>query len=149
SVPAGIADLLARIDGQIDRLGPLRADVRESPVVALSAVTFAYRTLIADLVVLREAVAQAGGAPADLASRIAAAAALSRATEFAAQQQVDVLRAVATNGPPTPANRQAIQANRAGQGEAMASFGQQAPVAWRDWLDHAMTGTDVLTAQRL
>ena len=34
SVPAGIADLLARIDGQIDRLGPLRADVRESPVVA-------------------------------------------------------------------------------------------------------------------
>jgi hypothetical protein len=50
---------LARIDDQIGRMPSVRDEVREGPTVALSAVTFAYRITIADLVSLRESVAQA------------------------------------------------------------------------------------------
>jgi signal transduction histidine kinase len=147
--PAGAQVLLDRIDDQLSRLTALRDDVREGPTVALSAVTFTYRITIADLVSLRETVAQAHGGSADLLGRIRAAGALSRATEYSARLQIEVLQSIASGDATTPADQQAIMATRAGYREAMASFAELAPPQWQDWLDHALTGSGVLTAQRL
>ena len=60
--------------------------------MSLSAVAFAYRIAIADLVALRETVAQANGGSAELSGEIRAAGALSRATEYLARLQVEVLQ---------------------------------------------------------
>ena len=133
----------------MDRLPSVRDDVREGPTVALSAVTFAYRITIADLVSLRETVAQADGGSAELLGEIRAAGALSRATEYSARLQIEVLQAIAAGGGTTPADQQAIMSTRAGYREAMAFFDELAPAQWQDWLDHALTGPDVQVAQGL
>ena len=75
--------------------------------------TFAYRITIADLVSLRETVAQANGGSAELLGEIRAAGALSRATEYSARLQIDVLQAIGTGGAITPADQQAILSTRA------------------------------------
>jgi len=149
TLPAGTAALLAHIDDQLGRLAGLREQVRSAPTAALSSVIFTYRIVIANLISYREAVPQAGGAPADLADQVRAAAALSRAIEFAAQQQVAVLRAWASRARLTPAGQQEIMATRAGYSEAVSTFAGLASPQWQAWLDHALTGPDVLTVQRL
>src|SRR6266545_2009549 len=149
TLPAGAAALVDQIDGQLERLTGLREQVRSAPTAALSSVIFTYRIVIANLISYRESVPQAGGAPADLADQIRAAAALSRATEFAAQQQVAVLRAAAARTRLTPAGQQEIMAARAGYSEAVSGFANLASPQWQAWLDRALTGPDVLTAQRL
>src|SRR6266545_4085561 len=149
TLPAGAAALVEQIDGQLERLTGLREQVRSAPTAALSSVIFTYRIVIANLISYRESVPQAGGAPADLADQIRAAAALSRATEFAAQQQVAVLRAAAARTRLTPAGQQEIMAARAGYSEAVSGFANLASPQWQAWLDRALTGPDVLTAQRL
>ncbi len=149
SAPVGAQVLLDRIDDQVGRLPSVRDDVREGPTVALSAVTFAYRITIADLVSLRETVAQANGGSAELLGEIRAAGALSRATEYSARLQIEVLQATAAGGVTTPADQQAILSTRAGYREAMAFFDELAPAQWQDWLDHALTGPDVQVAQGL
>jgi signal transduction histidine kinase len=149
SASIGTQVLLDRIDDQVGRLPSVRDDVREGPTVALSAVTFAYRITIADLVSLRETVAQANGGSAELLGHIRAAGALSRATEYSARLQIEVLQAIAAGGGTTPADQQAIMSTRAGYREAMAFFDELAPAQWQDWLDHALTGPDVQIAQGL
>jgi signal transduction histidine kinase len=148
TVPASAQVILDRIDDQLRRLPSVRDDVREGPTVALSAVTFTYRITIADLVSLRETAAQADGGTAEILGEIRAAGALSRATEYLARQQIEVLHSIAT-GTTTPADQQAIMTTRAGYREAMASFTELSPLEWRDWLDHALTGPEVLAAQAL
>jgi signal transduction histidine kinase len=147
--PAAAQTLVDRIDDQIRRLPELREDVREGPTAALSAVTFTYRISIADLVSLRETVAQADGGSAELLASIRAAGLLSRATEFAARSQVEVMQTAALGQVSTPVNQQSLLGIRAGYREALESFAELAPAPWLDWLDHALTGPDVLTAQRL
>jgi signal transduction histidine kinase len=147
--PAITQALLARIDDQMNRLPALRDEVRESPTVALSAVTFAYRITIADLVSLRDSAAQAEGTSADLVARLRAAGALSHATEFISLMQVQVLQSALIAGPMTPADQQSIAASSTGYRDATTTFGELAGAQWQDWLDHALTGPDVLSAQRL
>jgi hypothetical protein len=147
--PSTTQALLSRVDDQMNRLPALRDEVRESPTVALSAVTFAYRITIADLISLRESTAQAEGTSADLVGRLRAASALSHATEFISLMQVQVLQSVLTGAALTPADEQSIGASLTGYRDATATFGELAAADWQDWLDHALTGPDVLTAQRL
>jgi len=148
SVPPGTAALLDRIDIEIGGLPALREQVRSGKAVSLSAVTFAYRILIADLISYRDAVAQAG-APPDLADQIRAGAALSRAAENVALEQVVVLGSLAPGVQVTPAIQQDINATRTGYTEAVTSFGNLAPPGWQSWLGHELTGPDIVAAQRL
>src|SRR6266508_5439054 len=122
SVPPGTAVVLDRIDGEIGGLPALREQVRSGRAVSLSAVTFAYRIVIADLIAYRDAVAQAG-APPDLADEIRAGDALSRAAENVALEQVVVLGTLAPGVQVTPAIQQDINATRTGYTEAVTSFG--------------------------
>jgi signal transduction histidine kinase len=149
SVPAGTAVVLERIDGELAGLAGLREQVRSGRAVSLSAVMFAYRIVIADLVAYRDGVAQAGGAPPDLADRIRAGVALSRAAENVALEQVTVLATVAPGVQVTPAIQQDFAATRTGYVEAISSFAGLAPPEWQSWLAHGLTGPDIVAAQRL
>ena len=147
--PASAQVLLERIDDQVRRLPSLRDDVREGPTVALSAVAFAYRIAIADLVALRETAAQANGGSAEILGEIRAAGALSRATEYLARLQVEVLHSHRAGVATTPAGQQAVLSVLGGYREAVATFAELAPTQWQDWLDIALTGSAVLTTQRV
>jgi signal transduction histidine kinase len=147
AVPAGTAERLARIDRQLGRLNALRDQVTAGQGAA-SAVAFTYRIVIADLIAFRESVAQAGGAPAEVADRLRAAAALSQATEQVGRQQVAVLRAI-DFGPLTPAAGQEITAARTGHVEALTTFDALALPHWRAALERSAVGAQALAAQRL
>jgi signal transduction histidine kinase len=147
SLPAGTADRLGRIDRQLEQLERLRDQVAAGRGAA-SAVAFTYRIVIADLIAFRESVAQAGGAPAELADRLRAAAALSHATEQVGRQQVAVLRAIEF-GPLTPAASQEITAARTGHVESLSTFDSLALPRWRAALERSAIGSEALAAQRL
>lgn len=146
SLPESVAQLLDRVERQLATLTALRQRV-VSGQGAASASVFSYRILIADLVSYRESMAQAGRAPADIGDRMRAAAALSRAAEFVGLQQVAVLR-VAEAETLTPAASQEITAARTGYAEAELTFGVSAAPEWRQWLDQALTGAEMVAAQR-
>src|SRR6266508_4792718 len=144
SVPPGTAVVLDRIDGEIGGLPALREQVRSGRAVSLSAVTFAYRIVIADLIAYRDAVAQAGGAPPELADRIRAGVALSRAAENVALEQVTVLGALAPGVQVTPAIQQDFNATRTGYPEAVSSFAGLGPPDWQSGIAHQLTGLAVV-----
>lgn len=145
ALPARTGTLLARIESQLAGLPRLR-ELVEQRRGAASAVAFAYRILVADLIDLRESVAQA--APADVADRVRAGAALSIAAEQIGRQQVAVLRAVEF-GSLTPAAGREVIAAQGGHEEALLTFDRLATPAWRAALDRAATSEDALAARRL
>jgi signal transduction histidine kinase len=146
-IPAAARVVLDRVGDQLGRLGQLREQVRFGAQASVSATTFGYRILIADLLSYRESVAQAA-ASVGLADDMRAAAALAQAIESVGQQQVAVVRAVAA-GQLTPAMQSDIIATRAGFTEASLTFQNLAPAPWRAWWEQASTGTAPLAAQQL
>ena len=146
-VSAGPAAVLARVDKALAGLAPLRTQVRTAAHAAVSATTFSYRIIIADLLAYREAIAQ-GVASAEIADGIRAAAALSKTAEALGQQQVTVLRAIAA-GQLTPAMQRDITAARTGFTEASLSFLALAPTRWQVWWERAGSGREALALQRL
>ncbi|WP_405093370.1 nitrate- and nitrite sensing domain-containing protein [Micromonospora sp. NBC_01392] len=149
-VPAGTAAeqaVLPRIDAALANLAPLRAQVRTAERASVSAMTFSYRIVIADLLGLRESVTL-GVVEPRIADGIRASAALSKVAEAVGQQQVAVLRAV-TAGQVTPALQQDITAARTGVTEASLAFQALARPAWQGWWEQAGSGENALRLQRL
>ncbi|WP_422769695.1 nitrate- and nitrite sensing domain-containing protein [Plantactinospora sp. WMMC1484] len=144
---SGPGAVLARIDSALSGLAPLRTQVRTAAHAAVSATTFSYRIIIADLLAYREAISQ-GVVSADVADGIRAAAALSKTAEALGQQQVAVLRSIAT-GELTPAMQQDITAARTGFTEASLAFLGLAPSQWQVWWEQAGSGKEALALQRL
>ncbi|MFJ1703868.1 nitrate- and nitrite sensing domain-containing protein [Kitasatospora sp. NPDC088346] len=140
--------LLRQVDDDLAGLPALRKQVESGPGAALSATTFHYRIVIADLLAYRGDVAEAGRAGADLADRINSGVALARAQEAVGQQEVAVLTSQAS-GVLTPAAQQAITATRTGYTEAVLEFQRTATPEWQSWLDRSMTGTEIIAAGRL
>ncbi|MFI6082439.1 nitrate- and nitrite sensing domain-containing protein [Streptomyces sp. NPDC051217] len=147
SVPGNAQRALDRIDQFIDELPSLRAQVR-SGGSTVTALTFGYRIVIADLIDYRDGIAQADGVDSDVADRIRAAAALSRASEHIGQQQVAVMRAQATGGF-TQASKRTFDATRLGYTDATGVLFDLGPQQWRTWLEHTLSGTKALEARRL
>jgi len=147
SVPSSTAAVLQRIDGSINDLGPLRAQVRTAANASVSAMTFSYRIIIADLLAYREATAQ-GVESAEIADQIRASSALSKAGESVGQQQVAVMRALAA-GQLTPAMQQDITASRTGFTENSLAFLSLASPEWRVWWEQAGSGQEIVGLQRL
>jgi signal transduction histidine kinase len=147
SLPAPTARILDRVDGQLERLSALRNQVTGRQA-ASSAVGFAYRIIIADLIALREAVPQAGGAPAQIADRMRAASALSSAAEAVGLQQVAVLRA-ADRTTITRAAQNEITATRTSYSEAIQDFNALAEPQWVVDLNTSLAAGNVVEAQRL
>jgi hypothetical protein len=146
SLPESVTTLLDRVERQLGQLEALRKRVVAGNGSASSS-AFAYRILIADLVSYRESMAQAGQAPADIGDKLRAAAALTRAAEFVGLQQVAALRAAET-GELTPAASQEFTAARTGYADAELTFVALASSQWRQWLEQALTGSEMVAAQR-
>ncbi|MDG9674779.1 nitrate- and nitrite sensing domain-containing protein [Micromonospora sp. DH14] len=145
--PGGVRAVLARADAGLADVQAQRQRVRGDGPVALSAVAFGYRIVIADLGDLLLTVAQSGVEP-QLADEMRASATASRAREAVGQQQVAVLQAVAARRL-TPALHAEIVAARSGQDEALREFDALARPSWRARLGRTLTGGDVLAAVRL
>jgi signal transduction histidine kinase len=146
-VSPGMATVLNRIDTSLAGLAPLRAQVRTAANASVSAMTFSYRIVIADLLAYREATSQ-GVASTEIADDIRAAAALAKAGEAIGQQQVAVMRALAA-GQLTPALQQDITASRTGFTESSLTFLGLASPQWRVWWEQAGSGEEILALQRL
>jgi len=146
TVAAPAAERLAALHDQLGLLPSLRGQA-QGGTAAASAVAFGYRIVIASTVDVREIVAQAGEAPAEVADAIRAAADLSRAAEALGQQQIAVLRALDA-GRVTPTLATELTATRTGFTDAVVAFTTHAPRQWRAWWQHAVTGNDVLAAQQ-
>lgn len=144
TVPDHFADVLTRIDTGLADLPGLREQVVSGKNANLSAITFRYRIIAADLETFRERVS--AGAPAELTGDLRAAAQLSRITEYIGLQQIAVLRAAA-DPYLTPATNDEVRAARAGVVDAAYTFNQGAPAAWRAWYDRARVGDDARAVQ--
>lgn len=145
SVPGSAQSALDRINQFIDEMPSLRAQVR-SGGSTVTALTFGYRIVIADLIDYRDGIAQADGVDADVADRIRAAAAISRASEHMGQQQVAVMKAQATGGF-TEASKRTFDATRIGYTEATGSLFDLGPQQWRTWLERTLSGPKALEAR--
>lgn len=146
-VPGNAQDSLERIEGFIETMPSLRAQVRSGGSTS-SALAFRYRIVIADLNGYRDGIAQADGVEADIADRIRAAAALSEAAESTAQQQVTAMSAQAA-GSFTTASQRTFNAGRLGYTESIGVLYDLGPAAWRTWLEQTVSGTKALEARRL
>ncbi len=146
-VPENAQEALDRVDRSVKQLPTVHAQVR-SGSSSLSALTFSYRIIIADLVAYREGIAQAEGVDANIADQIRADAALSEATEHMGQQQVTVLQALAGGGF-TPASQRTFEATRLGYTESTGTMFDIGPQEWRTWLEKGVYGPKALAAQRL
>ncbi|MEV3929756.1 nitrate- and nitrite sensing domain-containing protein [Streptomyces sp. NPDC049944] len=146
-LPGGARTALARIDRFMVDLPALRAQVR-SGSSTISALAFRYRIVIADLNGYRDGIAGADGVQADTADRIRAAAALSEAAEYTAQQQVTVMRAQAAGGF-TVASQRTFDAGRLGYTESTGTLFDLGPGEWRSWLERTLSGPKALEARRL
>ncbi|WP_405983563.1 nitrate- and nitrite sensing domain-containing protein [Streptomyces sp. NBC_00872] len=146
-VPGNAQGALDRIERFIDEMPSLRAQVR-SGGSTISALAFGYRIVIADLNAYRDGIAQASGVDADIADRIRAAAALSEAAEYTAQQQVTVARAQAAGGF-TTASQRTFDASRLGYTESISVLFDLGPGQWRTWLERTLSGAKALEARRL
>ncbi|MER5892570.1 nitrate- and nitrite sensing domain-containing protein [Streptomyces sp. NPDC001876] len=146
-VPGSAQGALDRIERFIDEMPAQRAQVR-SGSSTISALAFGYRIVIADLNGYRDGIAQADGVDADIADRIRAAAALSEAGEYTAQQQVTVMRAQAAGGF-TTASQRTFDAGRLGYTESTGVLFDLGPRQWRTWLERTLSGTKALEARRL
>ncbi|MCL7382455.1 sensor histidine kinase [Streptomyces sp. 35G-GA-8] len=147
AVPGNARGALDRIERFLDELPSLRAQVRSGDST-ISALAFGYRIVIADLNGYRDGIAQADGVDADIADRIRAAAALSEAAEYLAQQQVTVLRAQAAGGF-TTASQRTFDAGRLGYTESISVLFGLGPGQWRTWLERTLSGAKALEARRL
>ncbi|WKU07269.1 nitrate- and nitrite sensing domain-containing protein [Micromonospora sp. HUAS LYJ1] len=138
--------LFAAFDGQLGQLSALRDQVRGRSV-SLTTMLVRYRVAVSQGLAVREAVGQVGGADAQIAEQLRVAAALSRASEYAGVQQTAVL---AGDGVVvTQAAQRELAAARAGYEESLLTVADGSSGRWRSWLDQALTGPGVLTAQRL
>ncbi|WP_157756685.1 nitrate- and nitrite sensing domain-containing protein [Plantactinospora sp. KBS50] len=147
AIPDSLRATLTRIDNELAGLQSLRAQVRTAAHASVSAMTFSYRILVADLLGYRESLAQ-GVVNAQVADGIRAAAALADSAEAIGLQQVAVLRAVAA-GQLTAAMQQDITAARANFTDASRSFLDLARPGWAAWWERAGSGEEALALQRL
>ncbi|MEV0003447.1 ATP-binding protein [Micromonospora sp. NPDC050980] len=138
--------LFGHFDAQLALLPAFREQIRGRSM-SRSAVLARYRVAVAHGLTVRESVGQVGGADNDLADRLRVAAAVSRASEAAGTREESVL--AATAGVMTLAVQQDLAVTRAAYDEALLTAGQRSPQQWRVWLDQALTGPQILTAQRL
>ncbi|MFB9237919.1 nitrate- and nitrite sensing domain-containing protein [Plantactinospora siamensis] len=147
AIPDNLRDALSRIDNELAGLASLRAQVRTAAHASVSAMTFSYRIVVADLLGYRESLAQ-GVVNARVADAIRASAALAETGEAVGQQQVAVLRALAA-GQLTAAMQQDITAARASFTDASLSFLDLARPEWASWWERAGSGEEALALQRL
>ncbi len=150
AVEGEVPDLESALDrAQILLAGlpKLRQEVLAGEGASLSVVALRYRLMIAALLEVRQGFVVAG-VPTAIAERAQASIALSQAAESAGLLQIAVLRASAAGGL-NPAAAAQIAAARAGWAQWLQAWNTAASPPSRSWLDQALSGEQLLAAQRL
>ncbi|MEU8007219.1 nitrate- and nitrite sensing domain-containing protein [Catellatospora sp. NPDC049111] len=141
-------EAVRRTQALMDGLPDLRIAVTDAQQhTAFSLVLLRYQLVIAALLEIRQGLV-AAGAPAQTAERVRAAVALSQAAEATGMLQTGVARATAM-GPLSPATAAQIAATRAAYTQALRDWDTAALPQWRAQLDQALSGEQLLVAQRL
>ncbi len=143
---AVVAQLVEPFDEQLRLLPAVREQVK-ARATSLTAVLVRYRAVIAQGLALRGTVGQVGGADGVVADQLRVAAALSQAGQYAGIQQAAV--AAGNGAVVSQAVQRELAANRAGYDEALLAVSQRSSARWQSWLDQALSGPQVLEAQRL
>ncbi|MFC7761144.1 nitrate- and nitrite sensing domain-containing protein [Catellatospora bangladeshensis] len=142
------SDATRRAQALMDGLPDLRIAVTDGQQhTAFSVVLLRYQLVIAALLEIRQGLVVAG-APAQTAERIRAAVALSQAAEAAGMLQSGVARAT-TMGALSPATASQLASVRATYSQALRDWDAAAMPQWTAQLDQALSGEQLLTAQRL
>ncbi|MEV0453661.1 sensor histidine kinase [Catellatospora methionotrophica] len=142
------SDATRRAHALMDGLPDLRIAVTDGQQhTAFSVVLLRYQLVIAALLEIRQGLVVAG-APAQTAERIRAAVALSQAAEASGMLQSGVARAT-TMGALSPATAAQLASVRATYTQALRDWDAAAMPQWTAQLDQALSGEQLLTAQRL
>ncbi|QSB13268.1 nitrate- and nitrite sensing domain-containing protein [Natronosporangium hydrolyticum] len=141
-----VTGTLRQVDTGLGNLETVRGQVAASEYATLSAVSFSYRILIADLLTLREEAA--AGTSSLLVDDARAAAALAASGEAIGQLQIVVLRSLAM-AELTPAAQQESASARARLADASTDFLDLADPSWAAQWEQVGTDASVVTAQRL
>nr|WP_237535813.1 nitrate- and nitrite sensing domain-containing protein [Streptomyces sp. SID3343] len=145
-IPAAERHALVDVDIALHGLPGLRAQVA-GRAVATSAAAVRYWAWIGTTVELRAQVALTPGLSTETAGRLRAITSMAQARAALGQQQVTVLRSLGS-GPLPGTVLKASSTARAAHDQAIESFGQTAPSAWRDRLARALAGPEmILVAQ--
>jgi len=139
-VPAGVLERLRRIDEHLTTLNGIRQDV-SGRQVSVSQVVLRYGVMITDLVGYREEIAQVPGDP-DLADKLRAAGAFSKAKANASEEQA-VAYAALTTGQFTEEQLSAFLATLTAQQEAFVTFSLTASDEQRNLVERTVTGDAV------
>ncbi|MFF0879811.1 sensor histidine kinase [Micromonospora aurantiaca (nom. illeg.)] len=141
-----VSRLVGPFDEQLRLLPGFREQVKARSA-SLTAVLVRYRAVLVQGLAVRERVGQVGGADGAVADQLRVAAALSQAGQYAGIQQAAV--AAGNGAVVSQAVQRELAATRAGYEEALLAVSQRSPTRWRSWLDQALSGPQVLAAQRL
>src|SRR5439155_4795982 len=143
-LPEDFRKQLSSIDELLSDLPRLRDQIKTGTDVALTAVAFDYRVLIADLLSIRDSAAQLTGTP-EIGADMRAAAAISNAKEALSEERVVVLRGFAQGSMPSQLKREFIFSITA-QEQSLQTFAIVATADQRVLLDQTVTGTDLREA---
>ena len=141
-----VSERLERVDLHLDGLGIVRQQILSEAPITVSAAMVRYGVILTDALAYLEAVGQVADDPA-LAEEIRAVAAISRAKTFAAEAEAIALVAL-EDGVLTEEELTVFLATQTGQQEAFQAFGQSATPAQRSVANRAITGGNVVFADR-
>ncbi|MER7005637.1 nitrate- and nitrite sensing domain-containing protein [Dactylosporangium sp. NPDC000555] len=147
SQPEDFQKRLASIDTQLGDLAEMRKQITDGAKdILASTVVSRYRTLIDDLLGIRDAAASLSNNPA-LAADMRAAAAISEMKEQASLERVVVLRAL-TSTRFTPQLRKEFDSSLAGYDRADEQFRVNSRPWHRDLFDKKISGSDLREAKK-
>src|SRR5439155_9889114 len=137
---------LDRIDVELTDLPGVRDKVKSGNDLATTDVVFRYRTLVADLLSIRDASASLSGSE-DIGSDMRAASSISSAKESLSDERVVVLRAL-VRGSVTAAVKREFIATLTGQEQALQTYNAAAQPDQRALYAQPVTGTDLRQAAK-
>ena len=146
---SGIAGNLSVIDQQLDSLTKQgRAEVLSPGDATVASITFRYQTVISELLDLRDSMTSLTDDRA-LSNELAANAALSDAKEYAAQEQLQLLRVINDSGGFDATTFETFLGTLTDQQSAYDSFNRAATETQRQQLEETVNGTQVQESTRL
>lgn len=146
TVPAVVADRLARIDDQLAGLGTIRQEILGDTEVTVGAAMLRYGVVLDDILAYQESVGQVTG-DVGLAESVRAVASLSKAKLQMADAHAAAFVSL-VDGEFSETDLTSLLAATTGQQEALLAFTQAASPPQRALVDSGLTGDAVVASER-
>jgi len=146
NLPDNFKSLLSSIQSQLGALPKLRQDISDTTTaMPLSLAVQQYDVLITGLLGIRDSSVQLAG-DSNLSYEMRAAAAISSAKEYLAQERVIVLQSILNHSMP-PEQRQRFIATQTGITQALNAFAVVATTDQQDELHRTVSGSELRPSQ--